>query len=75
MGYSTHSDLQSLASRSHSNTTNGTLSYELDGPGSMPGVGGVEFFFIPLCPDWFRGPLSLLKNEYMCPPGSKSGRT
>ena len=36
------------------------LGYRLDGPGSIPGVGGVEIFFTPSCPDWSWGPLNLL---------------
>ena len=28
------------------------LGYGLNGPGSIPAVGGVEIFFTPLCPDW-----------------------
>ena len=36
------------------------LIYGLDGPGSIPGVVGVEIFFTPSCPDWPWGPLNLL---------------
>ena len=36
------------------------LSYELDGPGSIPGVGGMEIFFTPSYPDCSWGPFSLL---------------
>ena len=36
--------------------------YGLDGPGSIPCVGGWRFFSIP-CPQWFWGHLNLLGNE------------
>ena len=36
------------------------LGYGLDGPGSVPGVGGVEISFTPSCPDCSWGQLSLL---------------
>ena len=31
------------------------LGYGLDGPGSIPGVEGVEIFFTPSYPDWLLG--------------------
>ena len=36
------------------------LGYEPDGPGSIPGVGGMEIFFTPSRADWSWDPLSLL---------------
>ena len=40
------------------------FGYGLDGQGSVPGVGGVEIFFAPSCPDCSWGSLNLQKNEY-----------
>ena len=37
------------------------LGYGLDDPGSISGVGEVEIFFTPSCPDWCWDSLSLLK--------------
>ena len=42
------------------NSSGKALGYGLDGPGSIPGVGGIEIFFTPSCPDWLWGTLSLL---------------
>ena len=36
------------------------LGCGLDGPGLIPGGGGVEIFFTTLCPDWSWGPLIFL---------------